>query len=104
MIAADEQMRGGKAIPPSPPWMRRMAWAGSDAVRHTIVYKRTGGNVAYGAKTSTGQKSKPVRPDERPAEMVLKRRASAVRALHLGPTGKPEGRSTRPVVICCTPC
>ncbi len=45
IIAADEQCRGGKAIPLKPAVDEAFGLGGCEAVRHVIVYRRTGGNV-----------------------------------------------------------
>jgi acetyl-CoA synthetase len=45
VITADEQMRGGKAIPLKPAIDEAFAMGGCEAVRKVIVYKRTGGAV-----------------------------------------------------------
>jgi len=47
VICADEQMRGGKAIPLKPAIEDAFALGGCEAVRKVIVYRRTGGNVAF---------------------------------------------------------
>ena len=47
VIAADEQMRGGKTIPLKAAIDEAFAMGGCDKVRNVIVYKRTGGNVAW---------------------------------------------------------
>jgi acetyl-CoA synthetase len=47
VITADEQMRGGKAIPLKPAVDEALAMGGCEAIRHTIVYRRTGGKVAW---------------------------------------------------------
>ncbi len=49
MICADEQMRGGKAIPLKPAIEDAFALGGCEAVRKVIVYQRTGGPVAFNA-------------------------------------------------------
>ncbi|GAB4484168.1 MAG: acetate--CoA ligase [Burkholderiaceae bacterium] len=45
VITADEQMRGGKAIPLKPAIDEAFALGGCEGVRKVIVYKRTGGSV-----------------------------------------------------------
>ncbi|MCX8003452.1 MAG: acetate--CoA ligase [Burkholderiaceae bacterium] len=45
VITADEQMRGGRAIPLKPAIDEAFAMGGCEAVRQVIVYRRTGGNV-----------------------------------------------------------
>ena len=49
VIAADEQLRGGKAIPLKPAVDEAIAMGGCEAVRKVIVYKRTGGTVGWNA-------------------------------------------------------
>ncbi|HVL59551.1 MAG TPA: acetate--CoA ligase, partial [Burkholderiaceae bacterium] len=49
VITADEQMRGGKALPLKPAVEEAFALGGCDAVRKVIVYRRTGGKVAWNA-------------------------------------------------------
>src|SRR5678816_438194 len=46
IITADGQMRGGKEITLKPACDEAIAMGGCDAVRHMIVYKRTGSKVA----------------------------------------------------------
>ncbi len=47
VIAADGQMRGGKAISLKPAVDEAFGMGGCDAVKHVIVYKRTGGEIAW---------------------------------------------------------
>ena len=47
VITADEQMRGGKAIALKPAVDEALGMGGCEAVRHVVVYKRTGGQVAW---------------------------------------------------------
>lgn len=47
IIAADEQCRGGKNIALKPAIDEAFAMGGCDAVRNVIVYRRTGGKVAW---------------------------------------------------------
>jgi len=49
IITADEQVRGGKVIPLKPAVEEAFAMGGCDAVRQVIVYRRTGGQVAWNA-------------------------------------------------------
>jgi acetyl-CoA synthetase len=50
VLTADEQMRGGKAIALKPAVDEALAMGGCEAVRHCIVYKRTGGKINWDAK------------------------------------------------------
>ncbi|VCU71441.1 Acetyl-coenzyme A synthetase [Pigmentiphaga humi] len=47
IITADEQVRGGKTIPLKPAIEEAFAMGGCDAVSKVIVYRRTGGAVAW---------------------------------------------------------
>ncbi|CAM8643619.1 Acs Acyl-coenzyme A synthetases/AMP-(fatty) acid ligases [Burkholderiales bacterium] len=49
IIAADEQCRGGKSIPLKPAVDEAFTLGGCEAVRHVIVYRRTGGKVSMTA-------------------------------------------------------
>jgi len=46
VIAADGQFRGGKAMPLMPAVEEAFSLGGCEGVRHVVVYKRTGGEVA----------------------------------------------------------
>ena len=47
VITADEQARGGKALPLKAIVDEALAMGGCESIRDVIVYKRTGGNVAW---------------------------------------------------------
>ncbi len=47
VIAADGQYRGGKALPLKPAVDEAFTLGGCDAVRHVVVYKRTGAEVEW---------------------------------------------------------
>ena len=50
VITADEQMRGGKAIALKPAVDEALGMGGCEAVRHVVVYQRTGGKIDWDAK------------------------------------------------------
>lgn len=47
VVTADEQVRGGKNLPLKTAVDEAIAMGGCEAVKHVVVYKRTGGNVAW---------------------------------------------------------
>src|SRR5690606_32028671 len=47
VITADEQLRGGRAIPLKPAVDEAFGMGGCDAIRHVIVYRRTGGTIDW---------------------------------------------------------
>ena len=47
VIAADEQVRGGKHIPLKPAVDEAFAMGDCEAVRHVVVWRRTGGAIAF---------------------------------------------------------
>ena len=50
VITADGQMRGGRAMPLKPAVDEALGFGGCEAVTGVIVYKRTGGDVAWNAR------------------------------------------------------
>ena len=47
VVTADEQMRGGKPLPLKSIVDEALGMGGCDAVRHVVVYRRTGGSTAF---------------------------------------------------------
>ncbi|HEX2831192.1 MAG TPA: acetate--CoA ligase [Burkholderiales bacterium] len=50
VLTADEQMRGGRVIPLKSAVDEALAMGGCESIRHVVVYKRTGGAVAWDGK------------------------------------------------------
>ncbi|PPE68773.1 acetate--CoA ligase [Caldimonas thermodepolymerans] len=50
VITADEQMRGGKQLPLKAIVDEALGMGGCDTVRNVLVYRRTGGNIAWNAR------------------------------------------------------
>ncbi|MFN0186236.1 MAG: acetate--CoA ligase [Aquabacterium sp.] len=91
VIAADEQMRGGKALPLKAIVDEALALGGCDTIRNVIVYRRTGGNVAFQAGRDVWLHDAVAdQPDQCEPEWV-----GAEHPLFLlytsGSTGKPKG-------------
>jgi acetyl-CoA synthetase len=50
VLTADEQMRGGRVIPLKSAVDEALGMGGCESIRNVVVYKRTGGDVAWDAK------------------------------------------------------
>ena len=104
VITADEQLRGGKQLPLKAIVDEAIALGGCESIKDVIVYKRTGGKIAWNA----GARPLAARRDGRPAGDLRARvgrgRAPAVPALHLGLDRQAQGRAAlAPAATCCTP-
>jgi acetyl-CoA synthetase len=91
VIAADEQVRGGKALPLKPAVDEALSLGGCEAIRKVIVYQRTGGKIAWNPALDTWMHEVEAgQADTCPAEMV-----DAEHPLFIlytsGSTGKPKG-------------
>ena len=90
VITADEQMRGGKHLPLKAIVDEAMAMPGCESIRDVIVYKRTGGTVAWHAHDRwmhelTAQAAETCEPEWVGAEHPLFLLYTS------GSTGKPKG-------------
>ena len=91
VITADEQLRGGKQLPLKAIVDEAVALGGCDSVKDVIVYKRTGGNIAWNAQRDiwmhelTAQQPETCEPEWVGAEHPLFLLYTS------GSTGKPKG-------------
>jgi acetyl-CoA synthetase len=90
VIAADGQFRGGKAMPLMPAVEDAFALGGCEAVRHVVVYKRTGGEVKWGAQYRWMHELEAAQPAN--CEPVWVEAEHPLFVLYTsGSTGKPKG-------------
>jgi len=90
VITADEQMRGGKALPLKAIVDEALGLGGCDSIKNVIVYRRTGGKVAWNARDVwmhelTAAQSASCEPEWVSAEHPLFLLYTS------GSTGKPKG-------------
>jgi acetyl-CoA synthetase len=90
VIAADGQYRGGKAMPLMPAVDDAFALGGCEAVRHVVVYRRTGGDVTWSPRHRWMHELEAGQPDT--CEPVWVEAEHPLFILYTsGSTGKPKG-------------
>ena len=83
MITADEQARGGKALPLKSIVDEALGMGGCEGIRNVIVYRRTGGNVAFEAPRDLWLHELVAKQAGRVRARMGRRRASALHPLHV---------------------
>ena len=102
IVAADEQLRGGKAIALKSAIDDAFAIGGCDNVRNVIVYRRTGGKVAWNEGRDIWLHDVMAQQPSTCDPVPVNCRASAFHPLHVR-FNRPTRRacSTRLVATCC---
>ena len=105
VITANYQMRGGKELPLKAIVDEGIAMGGCESIKNVIVYQRTADRLQHGGRPRqpmhevTGQGQAPMCEPE-----CRRRRAPAVRALHLRLHRQAQGRAAQPpAATCCGP-
>ena len=93
VITADEQVRGGKQLPLKAIVDEAIALGGCESVKDVIVYRRTGGPIAWDAARDRWLHEETQRPARHLRARMGGRRAPAVPALHLGLDRQAQGRA-----------
>jgi acetyl-CoA synthetase len=90
VIAADGQYRGGKALPLLPAVHEAFELGGCEAIRHVVVYRRTGGDVQWDARHRWMHELEAGQPQQ--SEPVWVAAEHPLFILYTsGSTGKPKG-------------
>jgi acetyl-CoA synthetase len=91
VITADEQLRGGRAIPLKPAVDEAFGMGACEAVRHCVVYKRTGGKVNWDAKRDVWMHDLAEKQEAECAPVALNAEHPLFILYTSGSTGKPKG-------------
>jgi acetyl-CoA synthetase len=91
VITADEQLRGGRAIPLKPAVDEAFGMGACEAVRHCVVYKRTGGKVNWDAKRDVWMHDLADKQEAECAPVALNAEHPLFILYTSGSTGKPKG-------------
>ena len=103
VITADQQMRGGKALPLKSIVDEALALGGCDSVKNVIVYQRTGGAVAWNAPRDQWMHEVTY---DLPAPASPNGWAQSTRCSCSTPRARPASPrvcNTAPAATCCTP-
>jgi acetyl-CoA synthetase len=101
VITADEQQRGGKSLPLKAIVDDAIALGGCDAVKDVIVYKRTGGAIAWTARDHWLHELTAAPPTPAsPSGSAPSTRCSC--STPRAPPASPRACSTPPAATCCT--
>ena len=93
VITADEQVRGGKQLPLKAIVDEAIALGGCDTVKDVIVYRRTGGTIAWDPSRDRWLHEEMQAQADDLRTRMGRRGAPAVPALHLGVDRQAQGRA-----------
>jgi hypothetical protein len=95
IITADEQARGGKSLPLKSIVDEAIALGGCETIQNVIVYKRTGGSIAWHPARDRWLHEETGRPGHDLRARVGQRRAPAVPAVHQRQHRQAQGRAAQ---------